>query len=149
MVDGTLAGVNYRYALPDASVKRIYVSCRLALAMHDTALLAKEAGVTDIVHLGAYNCRTITGTSTLSQHGLGKAIDIAGVRLEDGTYWSIFDDWEHDTDNPEEEGAQWLSWFANQLYAQWIFNLILTPDYDASHDDHLHCDLSPDTHEIH
>ena len=149
MVDGTLAGVNYRYSSPDASVKRIYVSCRLALAMHETALLAHEQGVSDIVHLGAYNCRTISGTSTLSQHGLGNAIDIAGVRLEDGTYWSIFEDWVHDVEDPEEEGAQWLSWFANQLYAQWIFNLILTPNYDANHDDHLHCDLSPDSHEIH
>ena len=149
MVDGNLGGVNYRYNSPDASVKRIFVSCRLALAMHDTALLAKEQGVSDIVHLGAYNCRTIAGTSKLSQHGYGKAIDIAGIKLEDGTYWTLYDDWEHDAIDPQQEGGQWLSWFANQLHAQWIFNLILTPDYDSSHDDHLHCDLTPDEHEIH
>ena len=74
---------------PDASVNRVFVSCELALAMHDTAVVAHAQGVTDIVHLGAYNCRTIAGTTTISQHGLGKAIDIAGVRLDDGTYWTI------------------------------------------------------------
>jgi hypothetical protein len=149
MVDGTLGGVNFRYASPDATVNRVFASCELALAMHDTAVLAQAQGVTDIVHLGAYNCRTISGTSTISQHGLGKAIDIAGVRLEDGTYWTVVDDWEDGVMDPETFGGQWLQWFANQLYAQWIFNMILTPEYDDYHDDHLHCDLSPGEHELH
>jgi hypothetical protein len=148
MVDGTLAGVNFRYQSPDTAVNRVFTSCELALAMHDTAVIAHAQGVTDIVHLGAYNCRTISGSTAISQHGLGRAIDIAGVRLEDGTYWTLSDDWEDGVIDPVAPGGQWLQWFANELHAQWVFNLILTPEFDGAHDDHLHCDLSPGEHQL-
>ncbi|MDP6944523.1 MAG: extensin family protein, partial [Myxococcota bacterium] len=148
-VDGTLAGVNYRYASTDGEVKRMFAACELALAMHDTATLVATEGVTDIVHLGVYNCRVISGTSTLSQHAFANAIDIAGFQLDTGAYWTVFDDWEDGVADPLTESGDWLLWFANELYVQWIFNIILTPEYNAAHDDHFHCDLTPGSHSLH
>ena len=39
----------------------------LALAIHDMAMFLAAEGVTDAVHYGAYNCRVISGTTTISQ----------------------------------------------------------------------------------
>ncbi|MGB0592121.1 MAG: extensin family protein [Myxococcota bacterium] len=148
-VDGTMAGVNFRYASETAEVKRIFAACELALAMHDTATLVATAGVTDIIHVGVYNCRVISGTSTLSEHAHANAIDISGFRRDDGTVWTVFDDWEDGVEEPITDAGDWLLWFVNELYVQWIFNIILTPEYNAAHDDHFHCDLTPGTHSLH
>lgn len=148
-VDGTLAGVNYRYAATDGEVKRIFAGCELALAMHDTATLVAVEGVTDIVHLGVYNCRVISGTSTLSQHAFANAIDIAGFQFDDGAYWTVYDDWEDGVPSPVTDSGDWLLWFANELYQEWFFNIVLTPEFNAAHDDHFHCDLTPGEHSLH
>jgi hypothetical protein len=148
-VDGTMAGVNFRYASETAEVKRIFAACELAIAMHDTATLVAAAGVTDIIHVGVYNCRVISGTSTLSEHAHANAIDISGFRRDDGAVWTVFDDWEDGVEEPITDAGDWLLWFVNELYVQWIFNIILTPEYNAAHDDHFHCDLTPGTHSLH
>lgn len=148
-VDGTMAGVNYRYASETGEVKRIFAACELALAMHDTATLVAAEGVTDIIHLGVYNCRVISGTSTLSEHAYASAIDISGFRRDDGTVWTVFDDWEDGVAEPITDAGDWLLWFANELYVEWIFNIILTPEYNAAHDDHFHCDMTPGAHTLH
>ena len=148
-VDGTMAGVNYRYASAEGAVKRIFAACELALAMHDTATLVAAEGVSDIIHLGVYNCRVISGTSKLSEHAHANAIDISGFRLDDGTIWTVFDDWEDGVADPITSAGDWLLWFANELHVQWIFNIILTPEYNAAHDDHFHADLTPGAHSLH
>ena len=148
-VDGTMAGVNYRYGDAEGTLKRIFTNCELALAMHDTASLVAPEGVTDIIHLGVYNCRVISGTSTLSEHAFANAIDISGFRMSDGGVWTVFDHWEHGATDPLTEAGDWLLWFSNELYVQWIFNIILTPEYNAAHDDHFHCDLTPGAHSLH
>ena len=56
-------------------------------------------GVSDLVHYGVYNCRVISGTNTLSEHGLANAIDIAGIRWAVDGYFSVLDDWEKDSLN--------------------------------------------------
>ena len=148
-VDGQLAGVNYRYASTDGEVKRIFSACELALALHDTATLVAPYGVTDIIHVGVYSCRVISGTNTLSQHAFANAVDISGFQFDDGTYWTLYDHWEHEVPDPVTEGGDWLLWFANELHVQWIFNIILTPEYNAAHDDHFHADLTPGAHSLH
>ena len=148
-VDGTMAGVNYRYGSAEGAIKRIFTNCELAIAMHDTATLVAAQGVTDIIHVGVYNCRVISGTSKLSEHAFANAIDISGFRLESGSVWTLYDHWEHGTSDPLTAAGDWLLWFANELYVQWIFNIILTPEYNAAHDDHFHCDLTPGAHSLH
>lgn len=146
LVDLTLADVTFHYADPDAHGTNLYTSCAIALVMHDMAQIAAAEGITDIVHLGSYNCRTIAGTPSLSQHGLGQAIDIGGVRFMDGTYWTVAGDWEVGMDFPVTEAGEWWRWFVGTLHTQRVCNILLTPDYDAEHHDHVHCDLTPGEH---
>lgn len=142
-VAGLMHGVSYRYATTTAPVKPIFASCPLALAMAETADLLADQGVTDILHFGVYNCRAIAGTTKLSQHGLANAIDINGLRFASGTTLSVKGDWEKGVAFPLTEGGSFLRWVAETLHALLVFTVILTPEYNEAHADHLHCDLTP------
>jgi hypothetical protein len=66
----------------------VFVACETALAIADTAEIAAQAapvGAHELIHYGTYNCRVIAGTSTLSNHAEGRALDIAGFVLDDGS----------------------------------------------------------------
>jgi hypothetical protein len=118
-------------------------SCGFGLSLSDTVLDAKAHGAEAIYHIGVYNCRVIGGTDTLSQHGNGEAIDIWGVGLEDGSLYSLVDDWEHDTTAPMGPGGAWLYDAAYRWYDAEYWNIILTPNYNLAHDDHFHVDRTP------
>ena len=38
--------------------------------------------------------------------------------------------------------------FTLTIMIKWIFNVILTPEYNAAHADHFHVDLTPGAHSI-
>lgn len=85
-----------------------------------------------ISHMGSYNCRRIGGSSVWSQHAFANAIDIEGLVFEDGTAITIKDDWN------SEPILQDLATSACD-----DFNVVLSPNYNALHHDHLHFDLGP------
>ena len=74
------------------------------------------------------------GTSNMSEHAFGDALDIAGFTLADGRKITVKDGW-HGT--PEEQG------FLHdvQLYACETFTTVLAPGYNVYHYDHIHVDL--------
>ncbi len=92
--------------------------------------------VTEIRQIGSYSCREMvgSGTSTMSEHAFGDALDIAGFTLADGRKLTVKDGW-HGT--PEEQG------FLHdvQLYACQTFTTVLAPGYNVYHYDHIHVDL--------
>jgi hypothetical protein len=92
--------------------------------------------VTQIKQISAYSCREMvgSGTSSISEHAFGNALDIAGFTLADGRTISVVKGW-HGT--PEEQG------FLHdvQLYACETFNTVLAPGYNAAHYNHIHVDL--------
>jgi hypothetical protein len=75
-----------------------------------------------------------SGTSSMSEHAFGDALDIAGFTLVDGRKITVKDGW-HGT--PEEQG------FLHdvQLYACQTFTTVLAPGYNVYHYDHIHVDL--------
>ena len=127
---------------------RSLASCEMAHSIADTVVDVEPFGVAAIRHVGTYNCRVIGGTSSLSRHGYGDAIDIYGFRFEDGRLWTLLDHWEHDTTSPESEAAKFLYDAAHRWYDDWVWNIILTPNYNAAHDNHFHVDLSPGWHDL-
>jgi len=147
MVSGVIHGVSFRYSQVDAEPKALFVSCPVALAMEKMAALLADNGVSDVVHWGTYNCRVISGTNKLSQHGLANAIDIRGLVTQMGDYYEVLPHWEY-TDFPVTEAGSFLKWFAETLYIEWVFNIVLTPNYNAAHDDHFHLDLTPGVHAL-
>jgi hypothetical protein len=147
MVTGVIHGVNFRYSKTDAEPKAMFASCPLALSLEKMAKLLSEKGVSDVIHWGTYNCRVISGTHKLSQHGLANAIDIRGLVTASGDYYEVLSDWEF-ADFPTTEAGSFLKWFAETLYIDWIFNIILTPNHNSAHADHFHLDLTPDAHSL-
>lgn len=82
-----------------------------------------------------YACRSRNSRpgARLSQHSFGRAIDIAGIGLADGTEMTVLTDW---------NGR-----YARQLRAMWRsacgpFGTVLGPESDRFHRDHFHFDTA-------
>ncbi|HEY1475513.1 MAG TPA: extensin family protein [Pseudolabrys sp.] len=92
--------------------------------------------VTEIRQIGSYSCREMvgSGTSHMSEHAFGDALDIAGFTLADGRKITVKNGWRG---TPEEQG------FLHdvQLYACETFTTVLAPGYNVYHYDHIHVDL--------
>ncbi|HAN30349.1 MAG TPA: hypothetical protein DCQ06_02015 [Myxococcales bacterium] len=142
-VEPTLAGVDFRASSPTGSKLKLKLKCDFAHALVDMAEELKKKGVKEVIHWGTYNCRYIGGTKTLSEHSFANAIDIAGMKMNDGSYYSVLKAWEKGATSPKTAGGQVLKWFADTMYAKHVFNVILTPEYNAAHADHFHVDLTP------
>lgn len=89
--------------------------------------------VRSIEHLGSYNCRTVRGGSTPSQHATGNAIDIAAFILSDGRRVTLLEHW----DAPDGRSA-----FLRAVRDGGCdyFATVLSPDYNDAHADHFHFD---------
>lgn len=142
-VSGVINGVNFRPSNFTNAPAAMYVQCGVALKLWDMAELGKARGITDYVHYGTYNCRTIAGTNSLSQHAYANAIDIAGVQTSGGQRYTVLSHWEDGVSNPTTPGGQLLYWLAHTMHDQRTWNIILTPEYNAAHNDHFHVDLTP------
>lgn len=118
--------------------------CELALRLDEFEVNVVQAAaeqhfhrrVVEIYHYGAYACRNIAGTHRLSAHARGEAIDIAGFELDGGLKIMIKEHW---------RGAGERSRFLHDVArgACRMFNVVLTPDADRDHLDHIHLDLGP------
>jgi hypothetical protein len=140
-------GVEMKYY--DGSLTpRSLAACDLAHAIGDTIADVVDQGVVSLLHVGTYNCRTIGGTSDISRHGYADAIDIYGFEFSDGREWTLVDHWEHDSSSPSTAAGQFLYEAAYRWYEDYIWNIILTPNYNTSHDNHFHVDLSPGSHYV-
>ena len=102
-----------------------------------------------IDHMGTYDCRNTrteastktTGSSKggrLSEHATGRAIDFAGVELADGRLITVRENW-------HSGGASGA--FLHQVAREACknFNVVLTPNHDKLHWDHIHMDVGPYT----
>ena len=93
-------------------------------------------GVSRLRVVGHYSCRNRvgSGSSRLSEHALGRAVDIAGIGLKSGREITVLTDW-----NRGEAGRK--------LQAMWRaacgpFGTVLGPNANAAHRDHFHFDTA-------
>ena len=91
--------------------------------------------VNRLEHFGSYACRNLYGreTGTRSRHATANAFDMAGFVLDGGQRITVARDWGAAT--PE-------SLFLRDVHegaCRW-FDVVLGPDYNAAHRDHLHLD---------
>lgn len=140
-VSSPVNGIDYRYYSQQTS-SAMSMACELALALDDLGNVLEEHQIDTVLHIGTYNCRPISGTSRLSQHSYGMAIDIWGFEGVDGTRYVLEDHWEHDTENPQDPKARKLYDIGQAMHRERIFNIVLTPNYNAGHDNHFHVDLT-------
>lgn len=81
---------------------------------------------------GSYSCRNVAGTSERSGHARAEAIDVAAFVLEDGRRIAVEQDWRGGT---EQERA-FLQTIRQSACRR--FDTVLSPDYNADHEDHFH-----------
>jgi hypothetical protein len=117
------------------------MTCQAALAYafwtrHEVQPAAREqlgSPVARIDHYGTYACRNVRGRSMLSQHAFANALDVAAFRLADGRRISVARDFNRD------DGRGRFLRQARDGACRW-FKVVLSPDYNAAHQDHLHLD---------
>ncbi len=93
-------------------------------------------GVASLRVVSHYACRTRNNQpgARLSEHSFGRAIDIAGIGLRDGSEMTLLTDW-----NSAEDGAQLRQmWRA----ACGPFGTVLGPEANRFHRDHFHFDTA-------
>jgi hypothetical protein len=127
--------------LSAAKIKSEDTRCNIAarLYMWERNVVQPEAqrifgeGVAEITHFGSYSCRTIRGSTYMSEHATANAFDISGFRLRSGTLISVLKDW---------DGGAKAIFLRNMRDGLCdYFNLTLSPDYNADHRDHFHVDM--------
>jgi hypothetical protein len=141
---GPMRGPQNAAIMPAALTPPATLACPLVSALdrwvaggvQPAALRWFGAQVVEIKQISAYSCRSMVGagTSHISEHAFGNAIDIAGFIFADGRKVTVQDGW-HGT--PEEQG------FLHdvQLYACDVFSTVLSPGYNPEHYNHIHVDL--------
>jgi hypothetical protein len=113
---------------------------QLARFIEDTASPAAErifgSPIASIRQASAYVCRDRHGTSKISEHAFGNAVDIAEFVLKDKTVIEVKD---YGDSDPKRTA------FLNEVRqaACGPFRTVLGPGADADHSLHLHFDLEP------
>ncbi len=119
------------------------IDCRTASALKTwvergvlPAVGGEGGGVSSLRVVSHYACRTRNNQAgaRLSEHAFGRAIDIAGIRLNNGTEMTLLTDW-----NSADDGAQLRQmWRA----ACGPFGTVLGPEANRFHRDHFHFDTA-------
>lgn len=156
-LSSTIHGVEW--VTGSGSASAMLMRCELALALSKFSRYLASRGIKKVMHYGTYNCRTIRtdsgSTTTLSEHGTGRAIDLAAFWDTQGVEYNLVKHWDHATSYRDPRGAmacpsttfnspqaKVLYEIGCEMWKQKIFSLVLTPNYNQVHDNHFHVDLS-------
>ena len=133
----------------------ILMDCALARQVWTATDGLADLGIDSVEHFGVYNYRCIGGGTPpdcpggISQHAYAMAIDFASF-TDGATVYDVETDWVIDPD-PEDTctapTADAEDAFLHAVVCSWaeqnVFNILLTPNYNADHYNHFHVDLTP------
>ena len=112
-----------------------------AFVTHDVRPLAQKhfgERLVKIDSFGTYNCRSINSRpgARLSEHAYANAVDIAAFRLASGRTIRVEQGWRGDRDEQA---------FLRDVHAAACrrFVVVIGPDGDAAHYNHIHMDMGP------
>jgi hypothetical protein len=99
--------------------------------------------VARVEHLGTYACRNVYGRAEgrRSEHASANAIDLGGFVLADGTRISVLNDWKSSGDGQTGDGRKAAFLRDVRDGACRFFDVVLGPDYNEAHRNHLHLDM--------
>jgi hypothetical protein len=116
------------------------IDCTTARALKDWVSegLKPAFGRKDVAALriaGSYSCRTRNNVkgAPISEHGRGKALDIAAIELANGSTVTVLGDWRRSAGKPMKKAYN---------AACGIFGTTLGPNSDRFHRDHMHFDTA-------
>lgn len=159
-ISGPLHGVSIHSALAtserDHSPSTIF-DCRLVLAVDDFAAFAATKGIVEMVYFGAYRPQSAYGCTAKyagQQHCAGLAVDVGTFKKADGTVLSVEKDFHGKVGNPTCGPTARRTTITPSSTELWslvcdtadraIFNVMLTPNYNAQHFNHVHLEITPD-----
>ena len=128
------------------------VNCAMALrlmtfekVLQEEAMRAFREPVKRISMWGSYQCRRMANYPTwVSEHSFGNAIDLGGVVLKSGKVITVLKDFVKKGRPMTAKGRFWNR-LAKRLYREKVFSVVLTPNFDKLHHNHLHLDGAPYT----
>jgi hypothetical protein len=128
-----------KYTAPETLVMTCNLAARLELWEREVVAPAAEkhfgVPLTSVVAFGTFSCRRVNGDGPMSEHAYARAADIAGFKLADGREISVEKDWA----DPGPKGQ-----FLHRVRdgACRVFAMVLSPDYNGAHKNHIHVDMS-------
>lgn len=134
-------GIRYR-PLPHVSAAFAVRLATFEQLVQETAGVWMNSRVVRIEHLGTYACRKIAGARSLSEHARGNAIDVATFIFANGSKVSVRKDFVRAEGVPQRRAEKFLRDLVTRTREERTFGVVLTPDWDDRHHDHLHLDGS-------
>ena len=146
-----------------AARTKMFGDCTIIKSLARAAPMLRAKQIVEVTDLGVYNYRCIGNTGTppncpngISQHAYGNAIDLASFKDMAGMTYVVTTDFVIDP-APEKTCTaatvagkdQFLHELICGLKAAKLFNIVLTPNYNADHRDHFHVDMTPGSDFIH
>jgi hypothetical protein len=136
------------------------MDCELALALVEMGPVFRSLGITGLSFSGAYDYRTIRGSHRLSAHAHGLAIDVHAVETRSGDL-DVAADYPRDRarwrglepgptalaqclGRPKVRAGRVLRALACRLRGHPAVRVLLTPDDNADHANHLHIETYPE-----
>ena len=167
--EGVLAPVRLRGAVRGVSIhsdrpakdreRSIYeiFDCRLMLALDDFAGLIARRDVVEMIHFTAYRPKTQNGCTKRYwglQHCAALAVDVRELKRKDGSTLNVERDFHGRiglgtcatgvAPSPPSAPATELWSFVCDAAHRALFNVMLTPNYNAEHKNHFHLEITPD-----
>jgi hypothetical protein len=149
---GSLHGV--QFVAPGGKSVHGILDCRLALALDDVARILASHGVTRVRVDNFYrpsSHRRGRGRRKKSQHALGLAMDLMDITLQGDRILRVERDWRGARGEPAcgpdarpadpTDDTIALRNIVCEVAREGLFHRVLTPNYDAAHESHLHLDI--------
>ncbi|GFE52190.1 hypothetical protein So717_39430 [Roseobacter cerasinus] len=116
---------------PTAQALKVWINASVKPTLRDMG-----GGVASLRVAGHYVCRTRNHKrgARISEHGKGRAIDISGFTLEDGSVITVLKGW-----RSRESGQALRQMHSDACVA---FGTVLGPNSDRFHQDHFHFDTA-------
>lgn len=119
------------------------VTCQLATTLSGWARFGVDRAARTILGsplarietFGSYNCRNVAGTDHRSAHATANALDVSGFLLADGRRITITSGW----NGGDMQTRAFLRTVRDSACKR--FGVVLTPDYNIAHHDHLHLEV--------
>ncbi|MCB9591893.1 MAG: extensin family protein [Sandaracinaceae bacterium] len=153
-VQPIINGVAFRY-VSNTEPTAMLMDCELAIRLYRLTELVIPYGIDEVIHIGIYNYRCIgggdpdSGTCTPSQHAYARAIDLHafGLAGSDETYSTETDFVITTRSDPcpipfSNDKDRVLKELACSMWSERVFEIVLTPNYNADHRNHFHVDMT-------
>lgn len=132
------------------------IDCRLAVALYDLTKVVKKHGIGTVLVKSFHRPnQVIVDPNAPLRHRVGFAIDIAGFKTKKGVVWNVQKDFHGKIGQvscgakaakpvPDTKVARELWATFCQIIGTEAFDSGISPNYNASHFDHVHFDLTTD-----